>query len=108
MMPLPSIEASAPMSIADENGETASRNQKHCRANIVASASGEQGTLHQSALSHISLHCLPILGAWSTFNDMREHIPRRSPLLVAGTAVGNPLDDGELVPFSVPARLFAF
>lgn len=75
------------------------RSPRLCRAGIVANTSGQSKAASQSVSSilHIDLHCRLILGVWSMSNDMREPIQRRSPLPVAGLAVGKHLDDGELI-----------
>lgn len=88
-------------------GRPAIKSLRLYRANTAANASGEQGTLRLPPLSHISLHCSLILGVWNMSRDMSEHIPKRSPFLAAGLAVGKRLDDGQLAPFLAhPCDLF--
>lgn len=104
MLPLQSIEAPPP-GTADENGETRQQKPKtlpckYCskRFRLVATSWASPFVLRRS---HIDLHCLAILGVWNMSRDMREPIPRKSPLLATGTDVEKHLDGGEFasIPF---------
>lgn len=103
MMPLQSIEAPAPSSTADENGEHRQQKPKTLPCKYCSkrfrSATPEP---RPPPLLHISLHCSLILGVWSMSRGTRELTPRKSPSRAAGFDAGRRLEDGELLVLNPP------